>query len=82
MNIRSSIVHLLTFLVLAAGSATSAHAADCASVGRAIAAQDGGTLQVATEQSQGGQTVCVVVYTVPGSNGQPPRRVERQVPAN
>ena len=75
-------IRLLTLLLVAGSLAAPARAADCNTLGQAIAAQEGGTLQVATEQSRGGQTICVVVYTVPGSNGQPPRRVERQVPAN
>ncbi len=57
-------------------------AANCTALGQSVAEQEGGTLQLATTQSRGGRTVCVIVFTVPGSNGKPPRRVEREVPAD
>lgn len=57
-------------------------AADCYSVGQQVADQHGGTLARASESSQGGQSVCVIVVLVPGKDGQRPRRVEVVVPAN
>lgn len=57
-------------------------AADCYSIGQQVANQNGGTLAKASESTQGGQTVCVVVVLVPGKGGQRPRRVEFVVPAN
>ncbi len=57
-------------------------AADCYSVGQQVADQYGGTLARASESSQGGQPVCVIVVLVPGKDGQRPRRVEVVVPAN
>jgi hypothetical protein len=57
-------------------------AADCYSIGQQIAAQNGGTLAKASQSSQGGQTVCVIVVLVPGKDGQRPRRQEFVVPAN
>ncbi|MBX3568767.1 MAG: hypothetical protein KF914_11970 [Rhizobiaceae bacterium] len=56
--------------------------ADCYSVGQQVAAQNGGTLAKASEASQGGQTVCVIVVLVPGKDGQRPRRTEVVVPLN
>ncbi|ODT08268.1 MAG: hypothetical protein ABS58_03250 [Mesorhizobium sp. SCN 65-20] len=57
-------------------------AADCYSIGQQVADQYGGTLARASESSQGGQPVCVIVVLVPGKDGQRPRRVEVVVPAN
>jgi hypothetical protein len=57
-------------------------AADCGAIGRSLAAGEGGTVQLAVAESRGGRTVCVIVYTVPGRDGQPPRRVQREVAAN
>lgn len=57
-------------------------AADCYSVGEQVAAQNGGTLAKASQQTRGGQTVCVIVVLVPGKDGQRPRRTELVVPAN
>ena len=57
-------------------------AADCYSIGQQIAAQNGGTLAKASQSSQGGQAVCVIVVLVPGKDGQRPRRQEFVVPAN
>jgi hypothetical protein len=57
-------------------------AADCGAIGRSLAAGEGGTVQLAVAENRGGRTVCVIVYTVPGSNGKPPRRVQREVPAD
>jgi hypothetical protein len=56
-------------------------AADCYSVGEQVAAQNGGTLAKASQQTRGGQTVCVIVVLVPGKDGQRPRRTEIVVPA-
>lgn len=55
-------------------------AADCYSIGQQVAAQNGGTLAKASEASQGGQAVCVIVVLVPGKDGQRPRRTEIVVP--
>ncbi len=57
-------------------------AADCYSIGQQVADQHGGTLARASESSQGGQSVCVIVVLVPGKDGQRPRRVEVVVPAS
>lgn len=56
-------------------------AADCYAVGQRVAAQNGGTLARASEASQGGRTVCVIVVVVPARDGQRPRRMEVVVPA-
>lgn len=56
--------------------------ADCGAVGRSVAAGEGGTVRSAVAESRSGRTVCVIVYTVPGRDGQPPRVVRKQVPAN
>ncbi|RST87216.1 hypothetical protein EJC49_06485 [Aquibium carbonis] len=56
--------------------------ADCGAIGRSVAASEGGTVRSAVAESSGGRTVCVIVYTVPGTGGQPPRVVRKQVPAN
>jgi hypothetical protein len=57
-------------------------AADCGSIGRSVAASEGGTVRSAVAENRGGRTVCVIVYTVPAKGGQPPRVVRKQVPAN
>lgn len=57
-------------------------AADCYSIGQQVADQQGGTLARASESSQGGQSVCVIVVLLPAKDGQRPRRVEVVVPAN
>lgn len=54
---------------------------DCYAIGQQVAAQQGGTLAKATEESRDGQTVCRVVVLVPGQNGERPRRAEVVVPA-
>lgn len=56
--------------------------ADCYAIGQQVAAQNGGTLARATQSTQGGQPVCVIVVLVPGKDGQRPRRAEFVVPAN
>lgn len=56
--------------------------ADCGAIGRSVAASEGGTIRSAVAESRGGRTVCVIVYTLPAQNGQPPRVVRKQVPAN
>ncbi len=56
--------------------------ADCYAIGQQVAAQNGGTLARASQSSQGGQPVCVIVVLVPGKDGQRPRRTEIVVPAN
>lgn len=57
-------------------------ASDCYSVGQEVAAQQGGTLAKASQSTQGGQPVCVIVVLVPGKDGQRPRRSEIVVPQN
>jgi len=53
---------------------------DCYAIGQQIAAQNGGTLAMATPEERGGQRVCVIVVLVPGQDGQRPRRAEFVVP--
>ena len=53
---------------------------DCYAIGQQIAAQNGGTLAMATPEDRGGQRVCVIVVLVPGQDGQRPRRAEFVVP--
>lgn len=55
-------------------------ASDCYAVGEQVAAQYGGTLAKASQSTQGGQPVCVIVVLVPGKDGQRPRRTEVVVP--
>lgn len=57
-------------------------AADCYALGQQVAAQNGGTLAKASQSTQGGQPVCVIVVLVPGKDGQRPRRSEIVVPLN
>ncbi|MCT7376056.1 hypothetical protein [Chelativorans salis] len=58
-----------------------AQGADCYAIGQQIAAEQGGTLAKASEESRGGQTVCRIVVLVPGKDGGRPRRAEFTVPA-
>ncbi|MFN3547618.1 MAG: hypothetical protein ACK4U0_09015 [Mesorhizobium sp.] len=67
---------------LAAPDLVQPVAADCGAIGRSVAASEGGTVRSAVAENRGGRTVCVIVYTVPGQGGQPPRVVRKQVPAN
>lgn len=55
-------------------------AGDCYGIGQQIAAENGGTLAKASQSTQGGQSVCVIVVLVPGKDGQRPRRQEFVVP--
>jgi len=55
-------------------------ASDCYAVGEEVAAQKGGTLARATQSTQNGQPVCVIVVLVPGKDGERPRRTEVVVP--
>lgn len=55
-------------------------ASDCYSIGEQVAAQNGGTLAKASQATQNGQPVCVIVVLVPGKDGQRPRRTEIVVP--
>lgn len=57
-------------------------ASDCYAVGQQVAAQNGGTLAKASQSTQGGQPVCVIVVLVPGKEGERPRRSEIVVPQN
>jgi hypothetical protein len=57
-------------------------ASDCYAVGQQVAAQKGGTLAKASQSTQGGQPVCVIVVLVPGKEGERPRRSEIVVPQN
>ena len=57
-------------------------AADCYALGQQVAAQNGGTLAKASQSTQGGQPVCVIVVLVPGKDGERPRRSEIVVPLN
>ncbi|WP_442578503.1 hypothetical protein ACSBOB_23640 [Mesorhizobium sp. ASY16-5R] len=64
------------------GLPTALIQADCYAIGQQVAAQNGGTLARASQSSQGGQPVCVIVVLVPGKDGQRPRRTEIVVPLN
>lgn len=56
---------------------------DCYAIGQRMAGQRGGTLAKATEQNQGGRSVCVIVILLPGdSYGQRPSRQQYVVPKN
>lgn len=87
----SALLGLLVGLPLASGDALASDAddqtlmvaqADCYAVGQQVAAQNGGTLARASQDSQGGRDVCVIVVLVPGKDGQRPRRTEIVVPLN
>ncbi|WP_146299773.1 hypothetical protein [Nitratireductor mangrovi] len=56
-------------------------AANCNAIGQQVAASAGGQLRRADAVQQGGQTVCVITYTVPSRDGKPPRRVQTTVNA-
>ncbi|ODT31772.1 MAG: hypothetical protein ABS35_03895 [Kaistia sp. SCN 65-12] len=57
-------------------------ASDCYAIGQQVAAQKGGTLAKASQSTQGGRPVCVIVVLVPGKEGERPRRSEIVVPLN
>lgn len=54
---------------------------NCYAIGQRIAAENGGTLAMATAESRGGQTVCRIVVVVPSRDGGRARRQEFVVPA-
>lgn len=68
-------------LGLAQEDTTQVAAADCFSIGKQVAAENGGTLARASATTQDGQTYCVIVVLVPGKEGQRPRRAEFVVAA-
>lgn len=68
--------------VTVANGTIVAVASDCYAVGQQVAAQKGGTLAKASQSTQGGQPVCVIVVLVPGKEGERPRRSEVVVPLN
>jgi len=57
-------------------------ASDCYAIGQQVAVQNGGTLAKASQSTQGGHPVCVIVVLVPGKDGERPRRSEIVVPLN
>jgi hypothetical protein len=62
------------------GLPTALIQSDCYAIGQQVAEQNGGTLARASQSSQGGRPVCVIVVLVPGKDGQRPRRREIVVP--
>lgn len=57
--------------------------ADCKSVGeRAAAEQNGKLVKVSPAKDKDGRDVCVVVVSVPSTQGEKPRRVELAVQLN
>jgi len=74
----SCLFSVLFLVVTLRGGA--AQTTDCTSAGQRVAAEQGGQLSKATQVSQKGRDMCVVVVIVPGKNGEKPRRVERAVP--
>lgn len=55
-------------------------AGGCYAVGQSIAAQKGGQLAKASQETRGGRSVCVIVVLVPRGGGQRPSRQEIVVP--
>lgn len=55
-------------------------AGGCYAVGQRVASQKGGQLAKATQETRGGQSVCVIVVLVPRGGGQRPSRQEIVVP--
>lgn len=55
-------------------------AGGCYAVGQRVAAQKGGQLAKASQETRGGQSVCVIVVLVPRGGGQRPSRQEIVVP--
>jgi hypothetical protein len=76
---RFAALGLLSAGLLGAQAGPSA-AADCASIGRQMAAESGGKLIQASESNQGGRPVCVVMILLPAKDGQPPRRDRQVIP--
>ncbi len=56
--------------------------ADCYAIGQQIAAEEGGQLVRAVPRDEGGRPVCVIVYTVPGVEGDRPERRQIVVDQN
>ncbi|MAW87101.1 MAG: hypothetical protein CMJ42_11280 [Phyllobacteriaceae bacterium] len=55
-------------------------AGGCYAVGQRVAAQKGGQLAKASQETRGGRSVCVIVVLVPRGGGQRPSRQEVVVP--
>jgi len=64
-------------------AAAPAALADCQSVAQKTAAKQNGKLvQVSPGKDKDGKDICVVVVSVPSTEGEKPRRVELAVPLN
>jgi len=68
-------------ILAAFGAASAASAADCGSVAQKAAAEQNGKLRSVTpSQDKEGKPICVVVISVPSTQGEKPRRVELALP--
>ncbi|AQS42038.1 MAG: Hypothetical protein BHV28_13550 [Candidatus Tokpelaia hoelldobleri] len=72
------LVFLTLFTLLGASSAL---AAECSTVGRQVADEQGGELVKVTPAVEKGRDVCIVVVLVQSADGGKPSRVEVAVPA-
>lgn len=76
---RISVVVLAGLLLGAQFSA--AEAANCNDAARQVVSSTGGEL-LSAFPAPDGSNACVVTVIVPASDGQPPRKITRKVPAN
>lgn len=57
-----------------------AASAECTSIGKQVAEEQGGRLSRVTPIVQNGKAVCVIVVIIPAKDGERPRRVEVAAP--
>jgi len=70
-------------LILAAFASPAFATQNCQAVGQETAAsQNGKLVKVTPATGKDGKPACVVVVSVPSTNGEKPRRVELEVPAD
>lgn len=80
MSLKPLYILALTSILLGANS-EAAGAASCADAARQVAASTGGDLLSALP-APNDPNMCVVTVIVPASDGKPPRKITRRVPAS
>ncbi|WP_345900011.1 hypothetical protein [Martelella sp. UBA3392] len=80
MSLKPIYILVLTGMLLG-GNSGAAGAASCANAARQVAASTGGDLLSALPAPDD-PNMCLVTVIVPASDGTPPRKITRRVPAS
>ena len=80
MSLKPIYILVLTGMLLG-GNSGAAGAASCANAARQVAASTGGDLLSALPAPDD-PNMCLVTVIVPASDGPPPRKITRRVPAS